>query len=249
MATVRTVAYGNDPTPPPDVVHEVHERYLVDVVEGLGLCPFARHSRETGRVHRPVLWVDEAGPSAGDAAAALVSAATVDPCPEIVLLTFVDATGRFDDADTFDRFVAEVRESYEPRSAPRYFMVGFHPRSGVPRPGEEQRPTTKDTLVPVIRRSPDPVIQCVHGETLDRARAQAQEAAHRRMLESVGDSDPVLRALLERSVQADSQLSSDIATANFEAVGAGEGRIKLEQLLEDIRAQRDRSYAPYLQGK
>jgi hypothetical protein len=243
------VAYGGeDPKPPPDVVHAVHERYLLEVVEELGLCPFARHSRETGRVHRPVLWVDDAGPSAEDAAAGLAAAAASKPCPEIVLLTFVDATGRFDDPDVFDRFVAEVRTRYEALEGPRYFMVGFHPLSGRPKAGEGPRPRTKDTLVPVIRRSPDPVIQCVHGDTLERARAQAQEAAHRRMLESIGDSDPVLRALFERSVHADSQLSSDIAQANFEAVGQDEGRATLEQRLADIKRQRDETYAPYLDG-
>jgi hypothetical protein len=247
VATVRIVGYGDERSgPPADVVHAVHERYLLEVVEELGLCPFARHSRETGRVHRPVLWLDDHGPTAEDAAAVLLRCSGWDPAPEIVLLTFVDLDGRFARPDVFDAFVAEVREAYAGLDGPRWFMVGFHPDLGRPSERDPERPLTKDSLVPRIRRTPDPVIQCVHGDTLDGARSHAQQSAQRRLLESLGDSDPVLRALLERSVQADSQLSADIAHANFAAVGAGPGLATLERTLADIRRERDASYAPYV---
>ena len=237
-----SVGYGSEPLhPPPEVVHAVHERYLQEVVEGLGLCPFARHSRQSGRVHRPVLWLDDHGPTPADAAQCLLTAAKAQPTAEIVLLTFIDDRGRFVEPDAFESHVARVRETYEGLGGPRYFMVGFHPDSGRVRRGASRPALTKDSLVPLIRRSPDPVIQCVHGPTLEDARAHAQEAAHRRVLASL--SDPVLRALFERSVQADSQLSSDIAEANFAAVGSDSGLRRLEERLADIRRQRDEAYA------
>jgi hypothetical protein len=118
-------------------------------------------------------------------------------------------------------------------------MVAFHPEFAL----DKDRPLTKDSLVPLIRRSPDPVIQCVNARVLERARAQAQEASHRRLVDTLGARDPLLRAMIENSVQADSELSADIARANFASVGAGGGRETFERVLADIRRDRDASYS------
>lgn len=234
--------------PPDAVIHRIHDRYLVEVVEALGLCPFARRSRELGRVHRPLFRLHRGVASAETAARALADVARAHADAEIVLLTFVDPQsivprGSFRTPTEFDAFVADVRHAFSLLDAPRFYMVGFHPESGSLAP---DRPLTKDTLVPLIRRSPDPVVQCVSAEVLERVRVQAQEAAHRRLLESVADEDPLLRALVERSVQPDSELSADIARHNFDAVGSGPGLAELVRRLEDIRRDRDRSYAPFL---
>src|SRR5690606_29966702 len=111
MATIESVAYrGGATPPPPEVVHRVHERYLLEVVEALGLCPFARRSRLGGRVHRPVFWVDADGPSPQQVAGVLADRAARMPCAEIVLLTFVGSREPFVSATAFDDFVARVRE-------------------------------------------------------------------------------------------------------------------------------------------
>lgn len=220
-----------------DEVHRIHARYLEEVVEGLGLCPFARHSREQGRVHRPLFRVDAQGPSAEAVAHDLATLTRAHTDAEIVLATFVDPQQRFDAPGDFEAFVAAVRTAYQASDAPLYFMVAFHPR--LAETIDDTRPLTKDTLVPLIRRTPDPVIQCVNAEVLERARAQAQQAAQRKLLEMHGD-DPVLRAMIERSVQTDSELSADIARANFSACGQGEGRDELERRIADIIADRQR---------
>lgn len=225
--------------PSAPTVHHIHDRFLVEIVEGFGLCPFARRSREQGRVHRPLFWTEE--PVAPSEVAQVLARTHHDhPDAEIILLTFVDRPGRFTDLRTFDAFVVEVRAAHAALTAAPYFMVAFHPSSGSDLPPD--RPLTKDGLVPLLRRSPDPVIQCVHAEVLTQVRAQAQRAARKRMLEAVEQLDPRLRVLLENSIQTDSALSADIAQANFESVGSGPLRAQLEQRLDSIRHERRELY-------
>ncbi|MBC8073160.1 MAG: DUF1415 family protein [Deltaproteobacteria bacterium] len=228
--------------PTPAVVHAVHDRYLVEIVEELGLCPFARRSREQGRVHRPLWWVAEpAEPDPAQCAARLLAIVHAHPDAEILLPTFVVAPGHlWNDAESFASFVAVLRGAYEQQGGPRFFMVAFHP--GFPSRPAGTRAQTADTLVPSIRRSPDPVIQCVSAEVLERARAQAQQHAHERLRVRFAD-DPVMRALIERSVQADSELSAEIARNNFTAVGTGAGREELDRRVADIARERDARYA------
>lgn len=225
--------------PPDDVVHHVHDRYLKEVVEGLGLCPFARHSREQGRVHRPLFHVDEHTPEPKDVAQQVLELVRTHADVEIVLPTFVDPRGRFETPSAFETFTTSVREAYDALDGPVFFMVAFHPR--LSETVDRERPLTKDSLVPLIRRTPDPVIQCVNGIVLEKARVAAQQAARRKLLEAHAD-DPVLRAMIERSVQTDSELSADIARANFTACGTGEGFAKLEGTIAEIKAERDAAY-------
>ena len=219
-------------------MHRIHDRYLHEVVEGLGLCPFARRSRELGRVHRPLLWVDGDDPTPQHVAHMLAQCVRDHADAEIVLLTFIDDGRRFATPPPFEAFVTELRAAYEHLDVPLFFMVAFHPEFAP----DTSRPITKDSLVPLIRRSPDPVIQCVNARVLERARAQAQEAAHRRLVETLGAHDPVLRAMIQNSVQADSELSADIARTNFAAVGHGDGRAEFERIIADIRRDRDEAY-------
>jgi hypothetical protein len=224
------------------IVHRIHDRYLVEVVEALGLCPFARRSRELGRVHRPVFPIAGDEPTAEHVAQRLVAVVTAAPDAEIVLLTFVERVPtRFAEASVFDAFVVDVREAYGRHDALRFFMVGFHPRLGLDADASS-RPITKDSLVPVIRRSPDPVIQCVSAEVLEHARAQAHAVAQERLRESVAH-DPVLRALVERSIAPDPELSAEIARNNFAAVGSGAGLDELLRRIDAIARARDRAYA------
>lgn len=231
------MASASTKTPCAAVVHRIHDRYLLEVVEGLNLCPFARHSREQGRVHRPLFWIDEARPDPAVSAQTLATLLEEQPDTEIVLLTYLDNKRVFPTSRDFDAFVAEVRAAYGQLSGPVFFMVGFHLKLG-----QDIDKVTKDSLVPLIRRSPDPVIQCVSGAVLERVRAQAQVTAHKRMVESFAD-DPVMRAMIERSVQSDSELSAEIARNNFASVGEGDGRARLEGVLADIMVDRDASYA------
>ena len=229
--------------PPAEVVHRIHDRYLLEIVEGLGLCPFARKSRELGRVHRPLYFCDGQRPSAAGIAEDLHQLAERYPDAEIVLLTFLGDDPRIRSPRDHDELVAQIRAAYGERDAPLFYMVGFHPQSGTPEGGAPASAPTRDSLVPLLRRSPDPVIQCVRAGVLERVRAQAQRSAHERMLVELAAIDPAIAAIAKDSVQPDSELSADIARHNFTAVGSGPGREELERRLAAIAADRDRSYA------
>lgn len=227
--------------PPDELVHRIHDRYLTEVVEGLHLCPFARRSREQGRVHRPILRCDGTRPTPADAANALADTARAHPDAEIVLLTFIGDDARLATPQRFDTLVREIREAFNALTDVRpFFMVGFHRDGGQVAEGDTPPRLTPDSLVPLLRRTPDPVIQCVDTETLERVRAQAQRTAHEKMIAELTKIDPALRVMAERSIAADSELSADIARANFDAVAKGEGREQLEARIADIIAERDR---------
>lgn len=223
----------------------MHDRFLREVVEQLGLCPFARRSREQGRVHRPLVYSPH--PTPAEVAARLHAVVSAHPDAEIVLITFITAGPEplWARARDFDDFVKDVRPAYDPLGGPVFFMVGFHRSSGQPDPGDTPPKLTADSLVPQLRRTPDPVIQCVRAEVLERVRWQAQQAAHAKMMAEAEQLDPRLRKILEHSVQPDSSLSADIARKNFEQVAQGEGRERLEAVLDDIVRERDEAYAPW----
>ncbi|MBK6918392.1 MAG: DUF1415 family protein [Deltaproteobacteria bacterium] len=219
-------------------LHAVHDRYLVEIVEQLGLCPFARRSREQGRVHRPLQHVlrDDDDQLASSTARWLQSIVATHDDAEILLPTFVFARAhRHHDAESFAGFVSQLRLAYDDTGAPGFFMVAFHP--GFAPPATPHRRSSPETLVPLLRRTPDPVIQCVRIDVLERARVVAQQSAMTRLRDRFA-GDTVMLAMLERSVQADSELSAEIARTNFDAVGAGDGRAELERRIASILTER-----------
>jgi len=224
------------PGPAPEHVQALHDRYLLEVVEALSLCPFARRCREQGRVARPLFYATP-NPTPLGLDPALVAAeldrlTRHDPNLEVVLLTFVlppDPHHPWHDVDTCEELVRAVRDAYEARlpAGLRFYMVGFHPR--LQGPSDARRPPTPDGLVPWLRRTPDPVIQCIRADLLDQVRRQAQAAANARFLEEMARLGPEYRALAATAIQSDPELSADIARHNFASVGAGPGRADLEQ--------------------
>jgi len=234
------------PGPAPEHVQALHDRYLLEVVEALALCPFARRCREQGRVARPLFYSpDPPAPEHPGIDPAIV-AAELDRCTranpelEVVLLTFVLPPAPdhpWHDLDVFETLVRGVRDAYEARvpAGLRFYMVGFHPRLQGPDP---RRPATPDGLVPWLRRTPDPVIQCIRADLLDQVRRQAQAAANARFLEEMGRLGPEYRALAATAIQSDPELSADIARHNFASVGTGPGRAELDQRIAALLAAR-----------
>lgn len=228
---------------PPDeaVIQAIHDRYQREIVEGLGLCPFARRSRELGRVHRPLFVVEhEAEPSPTHVAESLATLVEAEREAEIVLLTFpIPPAHSWWAPAVFEKFLLALREAWAARPPPReFYMVSFHPRLEAPR----DRSLTPDSLVSLLRRSPDPVIQCVDAEVLARVRRQAQQNARERMMRELEAKDPALAKMFARSVAPDPELSSDIARQNFSTHGGPEGRAALERAIVELLAERDRAY-------
>jgi hypothetical protein len=228
---------------PPDeaVIQAIHDRYQREVVEDLGLCPFARRSRELGRVHRPVfVSTGERTVDPSEVARALGELVDAQRDAEIILLTFPVPPGhRWTKPAEFEGFLSTLREAWAALPPPReFYMVAFHPRLEPP----ADRSLTADSLVSLIRRSPDPVIQCVDAVLLDRVRRQAQVSARERMLADLEARDPALAAMFAHSIAPDPELSSDIARHNFQGFGQGPGRERLLAVVDAILAERDRVY-------
>jgi hypothetical protein len=232
-----------EPAWPPDeaVIQAIHDRYQREIVEELGLCPFARRSRELGRVHRPVFVATRSrDPDPREVAEALAELVDARRDAEIVLLTFPIPPGHGWWAPAaFEGFLVRLRDAWAAVPPPReFYMVSFHPRLDVP----GDRPLTPDSLVSLLRRSPDPVIQCVDAELLDRVRRQAQATARERMLRELEARDPALAAMFARSIAPDPELSSDIARQNFQAHGDVVGREALDRAITALLDDRDRAY-------
>lgn len=132
----------------------LNARYVEEIVVGWGLCPWAAQAWRTGAVSRrvsldrdaalaPVLaFVDEL--AAGDQAIGLFI------WPRLSL----DAAG-------FGRFAEQVRRADRARHASPFLMAAFHPQL------RDDPPADPASLVPFIRRTPDPTLQLVRARLLD----------------------------------------------------------------------------------
>lgn len=202
----------------------VYRRYSAEVVEALGICPWAAKARRDGRVREHVLVEPVADVAA---ATAVVCDMGRDPTVEIGLLLFprvaLDRAG-------FESFVAQVRDAYaaEVPRAVEMALAAFHPRADADVTGPER-------LVPFLRRTPDPTIQLV--------RRTALAAVRRSHGHGTGFVDP---AEIDFATFLASEpripLHERVAQTNLQTVERL-GVEQLEALLEEIRRDRDAAYA------
>lgn len=202
----------------------VYRRYSAEVVEALGVCPWAHRARKDGRVRERVLLEPVTDLRRTVEAVRELGA---DRRVDIGLLLFPCLAI---DRDGFERFVAQVREAYaegEPGSV-AMALAAFHPRAE-PDLGSPER------LVPFLRRTPDPTVQLVRRSVLAQVRR-----AHGH---GTGFVDP--RTLLDVSTLLGGEprvpLHERVAANNLETVQRM-GVERLEAIFEDIRRDRDRSY-------
>jgi hypothetical protein len=141
----------------------IHARYSVELVEGLGFCPWARAAREQGQVTTRVLLEQESAPSQ---VVEQVRALERDARCEIGLLVFPQLVlGRI----AFQHFAAEVRARYDAGAGDgRFAIADFHPDAApkLESPAE---------LVPFIRRSPDPTLQLVRLRAIAQVRLNDEQ--------------------------------------------------------------------------
>jgi hypothetical protein len=202
----------------------VYRRYAVEVVEALGLCPWAEHARKTGRARELVLLADR--PNVGPVLQA-ISEHTARPELEILLVIFPRL---LTDRRRFEHFVAEIREADAKRHALGeipFAMAAFHP-DATPDLHDSER------LIPFLRRTPDPTIQLVRRSSLDRVRERSPEGTEfveLRFIDPLAFASTETRSLRER-----------IADTNRATV-VELGVERVEALLADIRRDRNESYA------
>jgi len=200
----------------------LNARYLDEVVERFDFCPYARAARQAGQVERRVV-LDGDEAAAGASAAEQIALLGARAQTVIGLLIF-PRLGL--DPDAFDRFVNGVRTR---AAAPPFALAAFHPHAvyGVDTPAR---------LVMLLRRTPDPTIQLVRFSALEAVKGGA--ATNKKFLFQWNAA--AFAALDERLEQRSP--SEKIAQSNFETV-AREGEARIRAVLDDIRADRDRSYA------
>ena len=202
----------------------VHTRYQHEVVEAFGLCPWAKAARSGGRVHMNVSFITHADP---EAALRAIDESMSDPSIEIGMLICPLLAL---DSLAFEHFVADVRAldaTRRARGEERIAFANFHPNATADL-------TTPEKLVPFLRRAPDPMIQSVRIEVLERVRGG--EVSGTRFL------DP---ATLDLSMLTGSSPQPPLAARIAQQNARHVQRIGIEQLdavIGDILADRRRSY-------
>lgn len=202
----------------------VNRRYVTEIVEDLGLCPWAARAMREGRVSRRV--VVEGGSAQVSASLDVMAELAADETTEIGLLIYPRFDlGRFE----FERFVACLRDRdaarHELGTIP-FAMAAFHPEAPADLSDAER-------LIPFLRRTPDPTIQLVRESVLERIRGSEGTSFVDLNLIDLDDL---------ASLGSPRSLRERIASTNLEVV-ACVGVAEVERRFADIRRDRDESYA------
>ncbi len=187
-------------------VLDENAHWQAEIIEAFSICPFAKHCRETGRLHREVL--EATAEALPDALSAMIVAMhrRTDPVttiPEIALALCPNAQL---DARAFERLVRQCGDRAdalvrEDGLDPQYYVVAFHPEMAF----SDADPYK---LVGFWRRSPHPTVQFVHIASLDRIRGTQVPPKY------VDPTDQAaVQALLGQPVSGD--LADRIALANW----------------------------------
>lgn len=216
----------------------VYERYVVEVVEALSLCPWARRARLDGKVRALVIVEKVLQP---EDILPYIDTISADSKLDIGLLLLP----RLElEARPFHRFVAKVGELHGQRHQPGravFHMADFHPRA-------EPDMVSPARLVSFIRRTPDPTIQVVRRTALAAVRGTTDEG-------TVGNSEAILAFLVGAMGLAEDPirevdprpLHERVAAVNHTTI-ARFGVDRLRAILDDIRRDRDESYELILSG-
>jgi hypothetical protein len=199
----------------------VHERFLVEVIEKLGLCPWAEGTRRAGQLRRVVM-LHEDPARAADAVLSLDDSVLVGI---LIWPRFLDGPERF------ELLVAELRRIEEARRGARspFVTAVFHPRLAY-------STESPDRLVPLFRHSPDPSLQLIRHAAMEQVRSAGPSSG-----EFLFDGSARAWAELERR-ERELPVSERIARDNAATVE----KHGVEWLLEryrEIAADRDAAYA------
>lgn len=201
------------------------DRYVNEIVLAFGLCPWAEGVVRSGALGRWVLPAPD--PSPRDCLAAIDAwtmtsvapagegdPAATGPRPEgsrpEVEVGFVILPRRAGSRGSFDSFAEAVRRVDRARRAPGeavpFVIAAFHPEGA-------RTFTAPPQLVSFLRRTPDPTLQLVRADLLDRVKTVAPA------------------------------VSDQIAVRNFATLADAAATARFEDVVHLIRADRDAAYA------
>jgi hypothetical protein len=195
-------------------VLRINERWIREVVERFGVCPFAEPALKAGSVARRVI----AGADDGAAARAAIDELARDEKIEAALLIFPSLTMS---AEAFDTWCAPLRAAN-----PAFVAAVFHPESAYD-------VATPAQAVGFFRRAPDPTLQLVRVTALDAVRGSGGG-------KFMFDFSPAAWAELKKREHR-LPTSERIGRDNHARL-MREGISTLQAIYDDIRADRQRSY-------
>ena len=196
------------------------DRYLVEIVEAYGLCPWAHVARTSGEVAVEVLWGAPDAPAFVDAA----QRALAQPAARVAMIVAPELAIT---PSAFSAIRNEVSAAFAPRARKQVTTAGvadFHPDSKLDL-------ATPARLVPFVRRSPDPMLQLVPLAILDAVRGPSSTADRMHQVNALADVAPPPRV----------DVADRIADTNHAVVSAELATI--QQRLADIADDRRVSYA------
>ncbi|HET9993551.1 MAG TPA: hypothetical protein VFQ65_33670 [Kofleriaceae bacterium] len=198
--------------PRADEARRLLDRYLVEIVETYDLCPWAKTSRTGGELAVEFLW----GTPSLDEWLAAAARAFADPAIRVAMLVAPELA-------ITRQALHGVRDQVA-KHAPTLGIAEFHPDA-------TYDGATPARLVPFLRRSPDPLLQCVPLALLDQLRGpplNVDRSEQIAMLVKAGGVEAVKPPLVDR-----------IALQNHARVVQAE----VEAKLAAIAADRAESYA------
>lgn len=206
----------------------LYDRYVAEVVESFNVCPFAKKARHDERVKNLVLLAASPAAAIESALGAITALQTDSDRVDIAQLIFprLSVSHR-----AFDKLHADFRERSARLSSsdPAFVSASFHPDY----PFDPRSPAQ---LVPFLRRTPDATIQLLNFKKLREVRNDERQGT--------AFFDLSRLALENFATPARASVTEQIAANNFATVEAL-GQKRLLAIYDDIRADRERSYAKF----
>ena len=204
----------------------LHARYTTEVVEALGLCPWAADARRAGRVSTHVVRSDS--PEVAESVALLATlAADRDIDVAFAVYPLLDL-----DRKSFAHFVAELRAADAARYSVGetvFALADFHPDAAADL-------TSAERLVPFLRRTPDLTVQIVRRSALDAVRMSPDQGTS-----FVNLSQLSAEAWVSALEVQPPPLAARIAKNNLRTV-TRMGTVALSDCVESILEDRHASY-------
>ena len=214
-------------------VRRILNRYLVEVVEYFGLCPWARAARENAEIAVAVVlgaaptkrreqYGDQGLPATVEHQALVAGTQLIAlPTTKLAIVVVIDPQ--------CDRIALRELRTKASAAIPSAGVADFHPDA-------DADFATPARLVAFLRRAPDPFLQFVPFAILDAVRGGVQtvdRAAQLALLATKGTGCPV--ALPREDI-------GDVIAGRNHARLAPDRGAEMLAVLEDIEADRERSY-------
>lgn len=191
-------------------------RYVIEVVEAFGLCPWARRARERGEVRVEVLISDD---PLGPSRRRIIEAATKIATDPVAIMGMVVLARAPLDPTGLRRRKDDVVDA---RIQPAIAVADFHPDAPLDA-------TSPARLVPWLRRAPDPTLQIVRLDVLDALKPKGLTGL-------AAQAEILAGRLIEPPVSA----SDQVADMNLATIRADEAAVAAA--VQAIHADRDRVY-------